>query len=700
MGGAARVPATAAAAAAPTHTLSVSGPDVSMAPAYDPAIRRYALRTGPASNGTVTVSASTSDPAGQVRVNGRPVTGGTVTLTGVEAGDEISVIVDDSSGSAAHSLIYLPAAFPDLEGSGPVPGLAPGDLLLTLNDWSTSPDRFHTVVDDYGVPKWFRREPTASHDLRLQENGRFSQAVRTTTAGREGVAIVEMNARFEEIARHETVGLVNTDFHDSLLRADGSEVLIAYELSANQLAIDAVIQEINPDGSVFVTWNSGDHVDRNAETVVDLDNPLARFDYAHINSVTMTPDGDYLASFRGLSAVFKIARTAHDGYAQGEVIWRLGGRLSDFTFPNDEYGGPCAQHTATMLPNGHVVIFDNGSDDLSGHAFCVDPEDRSGPTVPREFSRYVEYALDEDAMTATLVGEYDNDHYAPFTGSAFRLDNGNTLVGWGAAPTAIASELDPAGQLLWQLETPTGQGSYRVYRERVPDAFAPEVDLTSPADGATYSVGATVRADYGCTDRGGSDLVTCSAAATSGALLDTSTPGTRTLEVTAVDGDGNRTVRRHTYVVGVPSTPPVPVGPARPDLLVRSPDGSFVGAGRFLPVVQRVRHDLPLDGRVTTKVRLRNAGASPGRFTLTAPKVSGLSGHFFLGDREVTRRITGDGVRTRVLGPGQRLTLRLVVRPTGRTAAGDRRTFRVTATSVGVTPGADRVAAVVRARAE
>ena len=58
-----------------------------------------------------------------------------------------------------------------------------------------------------------------------------------------------------------------------------------------------------------------------------------------------------------------------------------------------------------------------------------------------------------------------------------------------------------------------------------------------------------MRADYGCTDRGGSDLVSCAASTTSGALLDTSTPGTYALEVTAVDGDGNRTVRRHTYVV-------------------------------------------------------------------------------------------------------------------------------------------------------
>ena len=182
---------------------AVTGPEVSMAPAYDPAIRRYALRTGPGSTGTVTVTASTSDPAGQVRVNGRPVTGGAITLTGLVPGDEISVIVDDSAGSAVHSLIYLPAAFPDLEGSGPVPGLAPGDLLLTLNDWNAEPG---PVPHASSTTTACRSGSAASRSPRTT-----CGSSRTATSPRPcgpparaatGVEIVEMNDRFEEIARH------------------------------------------------------------------------------------------------------------------------------------------------------------------------------------------------------------------------------------------------------------------------------------------------------------------------------------------------------------------------------------------------------------------------------------------------------------------------------------------------------------------
>ncbi len=161
------------------------------------------------------------------------------------------MLIDDSSGSTAHSLVYLPAAFPDLVGTGPAPGLAPGSLLLTLNSWNSDPDRFHAVVDDYGVPRWFRREPRASHDLRLQPNGRLSQADATKVPDHSGVQIIELDDRFEPVAAHQTEGLVNTDFHDSLLREDGSQVLVAYEYDSgepNRYAIDSVFQELDRPG--------------------------------------------------------------------------------------------------------------------------------------------------------------------------------------------------------------------------------------------------------------------------------------------------------------------------------------------------------------------------------------------------------------------------------------------------------------------
>lgn len=661
----------ARAAGAPVLELTVSGPGIELYPAYDASIRRFALRTSPASNGEVIVDAATSDPTGTVRVNGRPTTG-PMALRGVKPGDEISVLIDDSAGTHVHSLVYLPPAFPDLVGSGPKPSVAPGSLLLTLNSWDSNPDRFHAVVDDYGVPRWFRREPEASHDLRLQPNGRLSQAMATTIPGREGVQIVELDARFEPVARRQTSGLVNTDFHDALLRADGSQVLVSYEVDrvdVGRYATDSVFQELDPRGAEHLTWSTKDHVDRWAETVIDETDSNARWDYAHINSVTITPDGEYLVSFRGLSSIFKIARTTHDGYVKGEVIWRLGGRRSDFEFVADPYGGPCAQHTATQLPNGNVVVFDNGSMPAGAHpGFCVDPADPDGPTHARTTSRYVEWSLVEPSGanpgTATMVQQYAPGHFAPFTGSAFKLTNGNTLIGWGAAPTAIATELDPSGQRVWELTTSTGQGSYRVYRESVTDAFDPKADLTAPAEGASYPQGSVAKADYGCTDTGGSDLISCSGSTAAGGLLDTSTVGAHVYSVTAVDGEGNRVTTRHTYTVTGPTTTGTadatdPTG--QPDLMIRK-GRRWVGRGSTMPAQQRIRLDISPGTIVRAKVRLVNTEAAD-RFALKSSRRSrGYRLTWWHGRRNVTRAVEAGVFKTRQLSTGQGIRLQLRVR--------------------------------------
>jgi hypothetical protein len=700
--------ASAAATAPAVHSLSVSGAGVSLAPAYDPGIDRYAVRTTADFDGTVTIQATTQDAAGRVRVDGRPVTGGSTTLSGVEPGDEISVIFDDVGGRAAHSLIVLPSAFPALDGTGPAPGVAEGSLMLTMNSWNADPERFHAVVDDWGVPRWFRRMPMSSHDLRVQPNGNltWSEPAPTQEAGN---VIVEVDDRFQEVARHSTVDLVNTDFHDSLLQADGSMVLTSYEWDDPRIVTDSVFQEIDPDGDVY-TWSTEDHVDRHAETVVDTDDPFARMDYAHLNAVTITPDGDYLASFRHLSSVFKIARTAHDGYAKGEVIWRLGGRKSDFTFVDDPFGGPCAQHTATMLPNGNVVVFDNGSLGNDAHpGLCVDPADKSGPTHQRAVSRYVEWSLGGDPEaglgTATMVrqytgadpGETGGEIFAAFTGSAFRLGNGNTLVGWGATgwsvppgptPTTIATELGAEGVKVWELTTPTRQGSYRVYREDVPDAFDPAVDLQVPTAGATYSYGQQVIADYGCTDTGGSSLAGCEGPTASGGLLPTTTPGAHTFEVAAVDGEGNRTTQQRTYTV-LPAPiapPPAPAAPSTP----AAPKADLTVKGGKL----RVR--VPFGEEVKRVVRVTNTGTAASAFRLRVSRLRGVRVRWHLG-ADVTGPLLHEGWVVSSIKPGRSVRLTGVFRTTRKTEPGTR--ARVTVWVSGAEPAApvlDRVRLKVR----
>ncbi|KHL14574.1 UNVERIFIED_CONTAM: hypothetical protein LK11_25685, partial [Mumia flava] len=502
--------------AAPTRTLAVAGAGVGMFPAFDPAVERYAVTSATDEITALTITATTSDPDGTVRINGRPATGAR-TISGLRPGDEVSVIFSDSGGTAVHALFVTPAGFPTLERvdvGGDGAGMQPGHTLLTLTTFFDG-RTYEAAVDANGVPVYARRTPSST-DFKRQPDGRLTVFRATETAGRTGSAMAVLDDRMDEVARYETVGLVNTDPHDSLVLPDGTLYLIAYEPDPATGRTDAVIQHLSASRDVLWEWSSADHVDPDAEAVID-----AAGDYAHINSIALMPDGDVLASFRHLSSVFKIARTAHDGYAEGEVVWKLGGRDSTFAFvdelgapiPGD--GGPCAQHTATVVGDDRILLFDNGA--WAPGPLCIDPADPTGPVVARTPTRVTEYALDTAAGTATPVWNYEvPDRYAIFAGSAERLDNGNTLVSWASERKALVTEVDAAGDPVWELVDPASpsdlnqrRASYRAFRTPVPDAVAPRVSLTGLPAGSTYTEGARVTPRYACTDRGGSSLRTC-----------------------------------------------------------------------------------------------------------------------------------------------------------------------------------------------
>ena len=82
-------------------------------------------------------------------------------------------------------------------------------------------------------------------------------------------------------------------------------------------------------------------------------------------------------------------------------------------------GGYRQQHDPKILPNGNLLLFDNGT----GR-----PQEDGG-----EYSRAIELALDEENMTAEAVWTYrhDPDLFCPIWSDADRLPNGNTLVVFG-----------------------------------------------------------------------------------------------------------------------------------------------------------------------------------------------------------------------------------------------------------------------------
>jgi len=180
-------------------------------------------------------------------------------------------------------------------------------------------------------------------------------------------------------------------------------------------------------------WNASDDVA--PPLIGDLDHP---------NSIDFDLDGGVIVSYRNLSTIVKVNRRTH------EFVWQFGGTHNQFTLVDDPLGGFDGQHTARILPNGHLLIFDNGWN----HS-------------PQR-SRAVEYVLDPVAKTATMVWQYSANPpiFNDFTGSAQRLVNGNTVVAF--TRKGIVDEVRPDGSLLSRATIESSPGHiatpYRVTR--------------------------------------------------------------------------------------------------------------------------------------------------------------------------------------------------------------------------------------------
>ena len=117
--------------------------------------------------------------------------------------------------------------------------------------------------------------------------------------------------------------------------------------------LDGIVQEVDIEtGEVLFEWHSLDHVGLEESYYQSVAGPQDwAFDYFHINSIDPNPDGYLTISARRTSAVYKVDRKT------GEVVWRLGGKNSDFEM------GPGTrtdwQHDARRHPDDNITIFDN-----------------------------------------------------------------------------------------------------------------------------------------------------------------------------------------------------------------------------------------------------------------------------------------------------------------------------------------------------
>jgi N-acetylglucosamine-6-sulfatase len=85
------------------------------------------------------------------------------------------------------------------------------------------------------------------------------------------------------------------------------------------------------------------------------------------------------------------------------------------------------------------------------------------------------------------------------------------------------------------------------------DTTDPQITITTPPQGATYTLGQSVAASYSCTDAD-SGVASCQGSVDNGANIDTSSVGTKTFTVDATDNATNTNSVSHTYTVNAQTT--------------------------------------------------------------------------------------------------------------------------------------------------
>ncbi len=340
----------------------------------------------------------------------------------------------------------LPAGFPAIQTTV-YDTPSPGYLFLSNFKFGNplSYDPFLMILDNAGEPVFYREMPDYCLDFKLQPNGLltyFDNALHRYYA---------LDSTYAVVDSFYMKNGYPTDLHELRILDNGHTLMMSYDNQyvdmsqvvaggdSDAIVMGLIIQELDDAKNVVFQWRSWDHFQITDAININLLDSI--IDYVHGNAIEMDSDGNILISCRHMSEITKISRTT------GEIIWRLGGKNNEFTFTNDTLGFSY-QHAIRRLPSGNVTLFDNGN----WHS----------PKI----SRAVEYALDESTKTATIVWEYRNnpDIYGGAMGYVQRLPGGNTLIGWGAASTAV-TEVKPDGSKIMELKyTSPGMYSYRAYR--------------------------------------------------------------------------------------------------------------------------------------------------------------------------------------------------------------------------------------------
>lgn len=291
-----------------------------------------------------------------------------------------TVYLIDLQGNVVHTwkMPYRPGLYGYLTDEGTLfyGGKIPNDTFLGKSPWKGG---VVLEADWNGKVLWEVRQQDHHHDGRLLKNG--------------NVLVLCATELPDDVAKKVQGGRPGTE--------------VKGKIWADYLV------EMTKDGRTVWEWRSWEHLDPAKDVITAIQEN--RSEWTHGNAVIELPDGNLLVSFRNISTIIKIARQT------GQIVWKLGAPPLS------------AQHAPALLPNGNILIFDNGPHRLD-QVFT--------------FSR----AIEVNPATNEIVWKYQEpipwNFYSPHISNAQRLPNGNTLINEGAFGRFF--EVTSEGEVVWE----------------------------------------------------------------------------------------------------------------------------------------------------------------------------------------------------------------------------------------------------------
>ncbi|WP_051324899.1 arylsulfotransferase family protein [Candidatus Solirubrobacter pratensis] len=334
------------------------------------------------------------------------------------------------------------------------PGRAPG--LVFIAPKAGRGQDGPMIIDDSGRLVWFRpiSQGDLAADFRVQTyQGRPALTWwegKLFTGDGAGTGVI-YDSSYRKIAGVHAGNGYAFDLHEFTITPRDTALITVYQRFKKNLRnwggtgqgriVDSIVQEIDvKTGLVLFEWHSLGDVGLSESYIVPPSKRGFEWDYMHVNSVAEDAEGNFIVSGRNTWTVYKIGR------ASGHVVWRLGGKKSDYKIgPGVAFAW---QHSARPQPDGTLTIFDNDA----------------GTKPVRKSSRALTLTLDGASKTASLKTAriHPGGLSAATQGDVEVLPNGNQFVGWGSR--GYFSEFTPTGEMVFDGRLARGNDTYRAFR--------------------------------------------------------------------------------------------------------------------------------------------------------------------------------------------------------------------------------------------